>query len=624
MVERYWGRRGVYAEEFSSLVRKDEGGIRTTDLVRAARERGWEAAAFDGRPEQLRGLLERRIPVIALIEVGPRRYHYVVLLDWREGRVRYHDPARAPHREITETAFLKEWEGGAFWAMTIRPASTPSAPSPAATAPATTSLPCPPWIDQGLDAAAAGQLDSAVALLSTAQRACPDVPLVQRELAAVRFRQRRYDQSVILGEEYVRRAPEDTLGWKILATSQYLTGDPAAALLSWNRVGQPEVDLVQVDGLRHTRFRVALDAVAIPHGTHLGPRALVAARRRLGDVPAFYRGRVDYLPVQDGLVEVRAVVAERPLIEPLIPLIAGNALSALAREEVAVEFGSILGAGERWNVSWRWDNPHARGGGELAVPMRIGLPGVVTVSGLWERFRFGGLIDTVEIEEDHRSGGIGFGAWVLPEFRPSLALRSDRWSGGRRYLVISQGNELRLARDRFTLRTSIEAGGSGGDGPSYLMGYARARWASSPLLQRTSWTLRYGWDLADGATPLGLWPFASGDVPWSIPLRAHPFAVGDRLPAATIARTIMHGGFAIDQPFYRSPLISVALGGFVDMAAMGDRLNSRPSRLFVDAGGGLRIGLADGALGVIRVDIATGLNDDHSALTVGMHREWPL
>jgi hypothetical protein len=622
MVERYWGRRGVYAEEFGSLVRRDEGGIRTEDLARAARERDWETAAFDGTPEQLRYLLSKQIPVIALIEVGPRRYHYVVLLEWADGKVRYHDPARAPNRQIDEEEFQQEWAGGARWAMTIRPPANAPESTPPPDGASSAPMPCPPWIDQGLDAAAAGNLDSAVVLLSAAQRACPEEPLVLRELAGVRFRQQRYDQSAILSEAYVDRVPTDTLGWNILATSEYLTGDPRAAMQAWQHIGGLEVDLVRIDGLRRVRYRVAEEAVGIRHSTQLDERDLVMARRRVNDVPAFYRGRVDYLPVAGGRTEVRVAVGERPLIEPWIPLAAGNGLSAVAREEVALELGSILGAGERWNGSWRWEHAHPRTSVELAVPSRLGWTGVVTVGGSWERFRYG--IDSLTVQETRRSGGIGFGAWVIPELRPSLGLRYDRWSGERRYVVVSQANELRLARDRFTLRTTLEAGIANEAAASYTAGSLRARWASSPLLQHTSWSIRYGVDLADSHTPAGLWPFASGDVPGAIPLRAHPFTLRDLLPSSTIARSVMHGGVAVDQPFYRSPLITLALGGFVDWAMMSDRLNGRPTRTFVDGGGGLRIGLADGALGVIRIDLATGLNDDHSALTVGMHREWPL
>ena len=77
MVERWWGRRGVYAEDFISLVRPELRGILTSDLVAAARARGWETRAFDGTPEEVRSILEQGQPVVALIQVAPGRYHYV-------------------------------------------------------------------------------------------------------------------------------------------------------------------------------------------------------------------------------------------------------------------------------------------------------------------------------------------------------------------------------------------------------------------------------------------------------------------------------------------------------------------------------------------------------------------
>jgi hypothetical protein len=46
-------------------------------------------------------------------------------------------------------------------------------------------------------------------------------------------------------------------------------------------------------------------------------------------------------------------------------------------------------------------------------------------------------------------------------------------------------------------------------------------------------------------------------------------------------------------------------------------------RLHVDAGGGIRIGILDGELGVVRVDLATGLTARRSAITVGLHQNWP-
>ena len=37
MVERFWGARGVYGEDYQDLVREAEGGIRTSELTMASR-----------------------------------------------------------------------------------------------------------------------------------------------------------------------------------------------------------------------------------------------------------------------------------------------------------------------------------------------------------------------------------------------------------------------------------------------------------------------------------------------------------------------------------------------------------------------------------------------------------
>lgn len=74
----------------------------------------------------------------------------------------------------------------------------------------------------------------------------------------------------------------------------------------------------------------------------------------------------------------------------------------------------------------------------------------------------------------------------------------------------------------------------------------------------------------------------------------------------------------------RTALFTVAAGIFVDAAQVrepGD--GSGQDHFYLDAGGGLRFGLLDGSLGVLRIDLATGLNDHSTALTVGLQQEWP-
>jgi hypothetical protein len=70
----------------------------------------------------------------------------------------------------------------------------------------------------------------------------------------------------------------------------------------------------------------------------------------------------------------------------------------------------------------------------------------------------------------------------------------------------------------------------------------------------------------------------------------------------------------------------LAAGAFLDgarIAASADE--SVGDRSYLDDGVGLRVGIADGELGVLRIDVARGLLEDgRSALTVGVHRSWPF
>ena len=203
MVERWWGRRGVYAEDYAGLVRPALGGILTAELAPAVRARGWDAAVERGSPELVRRHLREGVPVVTLIQVARDRYHYVVVLGWSEGRVVFHDPAGAPNTILEESRFLARWTGANLWSLVIRPVPPSAAPPPVATSDPVSldPMPCPPWLDQALDAAAANRLDQAELLLTRASQACPAEPLVLRELAGVRFKQGRHDSVARLARE---------------------------------------------------------------------------------------------------------------------------------------------------------------------------------------------------------------------------------------------------------------------------------------------------------------------------------------------------------------------------------------------------------------------------------------
>jgi hypothetical protein len=627
MVERWWGRRGIYAEDFAGLVRPEQGGILTTDLATAARARGWDTRVWHGAPEQVREALHAGVPVVTLIQVSPGRYHYVVVISWVTGRVVYHDPARAPFTTLTEHEFLTRWSGADRWAMTLRPAP----PAPAEAAPATPdplppdSMPCPPWIDRALDAAGASRLDEAAELLTEARKACPAEPLSLRELAGVRFRQGRHGEAISLAEQYLAVVPGDRLGWQLLASSRYLAGDHDGALEAWNRLDRPTVDLVRIEGTRRIRFREVAGAISVPHGAVLTSSRLALARRRVSDIPALRGSAVEYRPVAGGLVEVRVAVAERPRVGRPWRLMAAGVARALTRHEVGLEVASPLGAGELWSGSWRWEHARPRAAFRVYFPADLAVPGVIGVESSWERFRF--ALDSgsaAPVEESRRVAGLGFGGWATAWMRPSAAVRLERWSEGRRYLAVSAGAELRAAGDRFALSVTGEHALALAAHPAHSRGGARAMWASSSGLGRAAWSARLGYDWAGAGAPLGAWPVTGGNLVWAIPLRAGALSPAGVVTGKSVGRGIFHAGLSGDHPVHRVGPLILAAGLFLDGARVNGAADGSEDRFHLDGGAGLRIGLAEGQLGVLRLDFARGLLEaGRSAMTVGVHQSWP-
>lgn len=625
MVERWWGRRGVYAEDFADLVRPALGGILTTDLASAARARGWDTRVLRGTPDLVRQNLREGVPVVALIQVARDRYHYVVVLGWSDGRVVFHDPARAPSTTIDETQFLARWTGADRWALVIRPAPAAAATASADTVPVD-SMPCPPWLDRALDAVTAKRLDEASRLLAEAAQACPSEPLVLRELAGVRFKQGRHAEVIRLATEYLALVPGDGHGWQLLATSRYLTGDPDGALRAWNQIGRPTVDLVRIEGTRGIRFQGIAGAMSVPHGAVLTPSRLALARRRVSDIPALRRAVVEFQPVPGGIVEVRVAVVERPMVERAWRLVAAGAIRAVAQNEVGLEVASPTGAGELWSGNWRWESARPRVVFRIDMPADLGFQGVIGIEGAWERFRF--ALDTANatvLEESRRSAIVAFGGWVTAGVRPSAALRFERWSGNRDYLTVSVGAELRALGNRLALTATSEHAFALSTHPTYARGGARATWASSRGLGRAAWSTQLGFDWASTHAPLGTWPVAGGNLSWAIPLRAYPVTGGEPLAGRSTGRGIIHASLGGDQPVYRVGPLVLAVGVFLDGAEVIEAADgSVNDRFYLDGGAGIRIGIAEGQLGVLRIDLARGLvTDRRSALTVGVHQSWP-
>jgi hypothetical protein len=633
MVERWWGRRGVQAEEFAALVEPARGGISTGDLASAARSRGWDTRAISATVELSRQLLRQGVPVIALIEVGPDRYHYVVVLGWDNAGVVFHDPAGNPFTRLTEADFVSRWAGAGYWALIVRPspqspaaaiadvADTPSGPGTEG------ALPCSPWLDRAVDAAVANELEAAADLLSQADRTCPAEPLIRRELAGVRFKQGRYAEAGVLAGEYVMRAPRDPLGWQLLGTSRYLGGDADGALEAWNAIGRPVVDLLVVTGSHTVRFQRLATAVAVPPGTTLTRARLALAQRRLADMPTLRQAHVTYRPVEGGRVELQAAVQERPTMDPLWRLAAAGVIGGVAQETVRLELAIPNGDGELWSAEWRWAAAHPRAAVRFDKPTRLGVPGVLGIEGGWERVRVArGTGGESVVEDEWRSAGIGFGGWLTTGVRPSAKLGIERWSGERNYLTLAAGASFRALGDRLRSTVTVVQATALSEHRSYLRGSVQSTWASSLGLGGVVWSARVGGDWTSKDAPVGALPYVGGNLGGAIPLRAEPSPQRDWLAARTTGHVILHAGSGADVSVYRWGPVVFAAGVFLDGArVVASPDDSVDDRLYLDGGVGMRVGLAEAETSVVRIDVARGLLDGRgTTLTVGVHRQWPF
>lgn len=620
MVERWWGRRGVYAEQFSHLVREAEGGIRTTDLVAATRDRGWSVRALVGTADLVRRSLADSVPVVALIEVARDRYHFVVIVGWTDTMVTFHDPAVAPFARLPPGEFTARWHQADAWMMVLVPSPKPGPASPIERAPQPP-LPCSPWLDRAAIAAADDRVDAAAALLDSATARCPGEPLLLRERAGLRFRQGDRVGAATLAREYLAQAPGDTLTWQVLASSLYLRGDRVEALDAWNAIGRPVLDLITIIGRKRIRFHVLADATGLRLGAPLTPAGLALARRRVADVPAVAHSRMDYRAVPGGMVELDVAVVEAARW-PSPPRLLLGAARAVAGGVAELEVASLTGLGERWDAIWRWQSANPEIAIRLDIPARPGLPGVIGVRGEWEDWHFDGMMADMR----RRAATADFRRWWTGGVESRVAVRHERWRDDREALVLAGGIGLHDRIDRIALTLEGEQAIDLGRHDGYWRARADAGWRSGDDDGRLVVSTRFGVTAASRSTPLGLQPVAGGNAGRSVPLRAHRWDRDDRLPLRRIGQAIVHGGVAADRDLAAAGPFTIGLGVFLDMAQVMDPADeSTDDTWYADAGVGLRLGLPGGGGSSLRVDVARGLAaDPRWAVSVGLERAWPI
>ena len=626
MVLRYWGQRGIDADSFASLLDRSKAGIQTTVLVADLQRRGWNAAGVRGSDAALRREIDAGRPVIALISDRPGRYHYVVVVAVTDRAIVFHDPARAPFRALAASDFDRRWAETGRWMATITPNSPPPNPkseNPVATAQASpearlltaNATSCDALVVEGVARARANDLASAERTLASAL-GCPG-PGPMRELAGVRLLQRRWADAASLASAAAAEDPHDQYLWRLLGTAKFLLGDPVGALRAWNVLSEPKIDLVRIDGLTRTRQRVVEHLMGESRGDLLTPAGLLLARRRLADLSSAFSTRVDFMPVPTGLAELHAAVAERSVLPHSTWSLVGLGLSAAAERDVRVETGSLTGGGESLAVDWRFWPNRPRVAVRLAAPSPWG--GVWTVDAATERQPFsinGHRLPEASTPDsiERTNARLSAAAWVSPAVRVGVRGGLDRWDSPSRRTYGTAGGFAFLSSRDDRLQAQFDIDIWAGQQRSFGTTNGSVHWQSSTMRTGHVWVGNAGVSFAADQTPLGAW--FGGDTGHVRPvlLRAHPLLDDDGLSVERLGRTLVYASGEAQQWWAVRSIVHLGAAVFVDQVQTGRRLEG-DSTGDVDAGVGFRLA-APLLPGVVRVDLAKGLRDGATALSV--------
>jgi hypothetical protein len=642
MIMRYWGERGVYAEDFARYVDGSGRGIATDVLVRAAERDGWTPIAFEGDSSELREHHAHGRPLIVLIEVAPRRYHYVVVVGWRNGQVLYHDPAVGPDRQMSAERFDRAWQATGRWTLLLLPdpstrdrlSHLPADDDGGATGgtvptKAAAEDDCAAYLNRAIPLGKSGELAAAGRWLERAGAVCPEATL-RLELAGIRFRQGRFNEAAELAETAAAALPEDGYAWELLAAARFRAGDPKGALDAWNRVGAPRVDLVKLDGLRQTRYPLVARQLGTRPNDTLTVDRLERAGRRLAALPTITASAVRYRPLVDGSVELEAAVVERPLVVDGWLSIVGAAARALPERELTASLASPLGNGALWTAGWRWWEGRPRVAFGVAAPGVLGMPGVFEVQGYWERQTYGApnlegteTGGSARVVEERRHGHVGFREWLTGDLRIGAFLSLDRWSGHRLRPGMAAEAEIRMAGDRSALQFVGAAWPAGRDGRPGFGGLGLGlRLRSASGRHRTEWSARAAVEMASAGAPLALWPGAGTGHARPALLRAHPILEAGVVRADRIGRLLVHGGGEMTRWVWDWGFSAAGLALFVDAASLAKPLGvDEGSGLQVDIGTGVRLTLP--GRGRLRADLAVGLRDGSAAASLAWEAPWP-
>lgn len=623
MVLRYWGDRQVQAEDFAPLIDRTAAGIRTDVLTAAVSERGWHAypQGTGASGEWIRAQVDQGRPVVALIQVAPNRYHYIVIVGWTAAQVIAHDPANAPFTVMAMANFDRAWEAAGRWALLVLPGEKagPWSRPLSEPRPTTATGACGPLIENMVDLARSGDIGAAETGLVTATQLCPGAPAAWRELAGLRFLQSRWAEAASFAQQAAELEPGDLAGWDLLATSRFLNDEPGPALSAWNQMARPTVDLVKVHGVRRTRHPVVAALMNLQPELVLTPGRLGRAARRLDELPSAAATRVQFRPLAGGRVEIEAAVVERPALPRGVTPIVAAAARAVLQNEIRVEVAAPTRSGELLTAAWRWSADRPRLAVSLAVPAVSWLPGITSVEGSWERQTY---LAPTTLRTERRHAGLRVADWASGRVRWSTGVGFDRWADDS-HVSTDAALDLRLLEDRVSLAAEVGAWMPVGSGQQFTVGGGASAWRSTADRAKPQWSAVAGYAIASARAPLDLWPGAGTGHSREPLLRAHPLLEDGVVTGEIFGRRLVHGTLEYRHPLPMLVAGTLQLAIFADTARAWHRLGSAAAAAtHTDVGAGLRVSLP-GKGGTLRIDLARGMRDKRMVVSAGWLAPWP-
>jgi hypothetical protein len=401
----------------------------------------------------------------------------------------------------------------------------------------------------------------------------------------------------------------------LLATSRYLSGDLLGALDAWSPAGEPRIDVINIDGVVRTHHPVIVRAAGLQPRQVLTPEAFSRALRRIQSLPMAAGAAMRYEPIDGGLARVDVSVSERdayPKGWKSLGVLGGRAAIG---QEIKIELAGLSGAGERIGVSGRWQEERPRVAVTFAAPSPSWLPGIAMFDAMWERQSY------PSIRETRRRAGLQLAQWATSWLRWKAGTALDRFDA-RRYVSLSGSAELRLARDRLAFAASgaewmpTEGADRFSTGSMWLAGRSTVD-ATRPL-----WSVVMELNLASRAAPLAVWEGGGTGSGRAGLLRAHPLLDDRILTGEVFGRRVSRATVEYSHPVKRTVAGALSFAAFVDAARAWRRMSPGASRLFVDAGVGVRLRVP-GRTELIRLDVARGLRGGGARVSIGFLETFP-